>query len=122
MERDIDQLLTISMKMISSAGDGRCLIQQALDAAIDGDLEKSQRLLSQANGELKVAHIEQTKVMQEKMKLENEESATTLFIHAQDTLMTINSEYNLAINLIKMEERLVERIKKLEDVLYEKNH
>ena len=121
MDNEIKNLLKASMKIISSAGDGRNLIQQAIAASSLGNENESQEYLRQANEEIKSAHIEQTKILQTKMSLENEESAKTLFTHAQDTLMTINSEYYLAVNLIQMEVRLSNRIKKIEEELHERD-
>ena len=108
-------LLVSSMTMISQSGDGRDIIQQALDSARNNELEKAETLLDEAFEKLKVAHREQTKILQNAMKQENEESAKLLFSHAQDTLMTINSEYYLAKQIVACMGDLYARIEKLEE-------
>lgn len=122
MVQTIEELLKSSMRIISTAGIGRDLIQQALEAANMGDTTAAETMLSNAFEQLKSAHIEQTKVMQSNMMKEDEESAGLLFTHAQDTLMSINSEYYLALQLVKMITKLNERIDRLERLLDEKTN
>ncbi len=108
------ELLISSMTMISQSGDGRDIIQQALDSARNSEFIKADGLLSDAFEKLKVAHREQTKVLQNAMKQEDEESARLLFSHAQDTLMTINSEYYLAKQIVACMKDLYARMEQLE--------
>ena len=77
--------------------------------------------LNKANELIKEAHIIQTQVIQEAMAKENKESAELLFAHAQDTLMTINSEYNAAVQMMAMYQLLNARLCRLEEILFEKD-
>lgn len=117
--KDSLELMKTSMAIITSAGEGRNLIAQAFDSALLGNYEKSLNQLEEGFSYIKEAHIGQTKVIQKAMGEENneEESAELLFSHAQDTVMTINTEYNLMKNMIEVYKKLDERLKKVEELL-----
>ena len=79
------------------SGDGRVKIDEALDALASGDLTKAETLLKEANDLVVQAHNAQTEVIQSQVSGESMEYSL-LFIHAQDTLMTINTELRMAKN------------------------
>lgn len=83
-----------TMEIILQAGDARVFLTQAMGKVADGEYDEAEVLLKQANEKLVIAHRIQTKKLQE--EAEGEQSQySILFTHAQDTLMTINSEYNI---------------------------
>ena len=90
-----------TMEIILQAGDARVLITKAMECVADGDYEQAEKLMKQANEKLVAAHRIQTKKLQEEAEGENPKYSV-LFTHAQDTLMTINSEYNISKNLINI--------------------
>ncbi len=100
----------ISMNIILPAGDARNKANEALDAIMDGDEEKADKFMAEAKEFVKQAHKAQTDVLQslaaKEYAGEEEPKLPMLFIHAQDTIMTIMSEVNMAEKLIKMYKKL----------------
>lgn len=99
-----------AMQIILHAGDGRFAVMNALDAVAKGDLEDAQQQLQKAYAEIQQAHQVQTSILQQIACGELEQEYSVLFSHAQDTLMTIYSEYNLAQKLLKITDSLMRRI------------
>lgn len=108
-----DQIVQTAMKIIINAGDARNLIKEALDAIADQDFDRAAAKISQANGSIKIAHEAQTNMIQSEARGEKLEYSI-LFCHAQDTLMTVVSEYNLTSQMIKVFKSLSERIQNIE--------
>lgn len=96
-----EELLEISMEIILKAGDARNEIYHALDCVANKNFEEAEQALDKANEELTKAHDSQTKIIQSEIRGDKYPS-TFLFAHAQDTLMTIKSEYNLTNKLISI--------------------
>lgn len=88
------------------SGDGRVKIDEALDALSSGDLTKAETLLKEANDLVVQAHNAQTEVIQSQVSGESMEYSL-LFIHAQDTLMTINTELRMAKKLLPIVKMLL---------------
>ncbi|MCF0110941.1 MAG: PTS lactose/cellobiose transporter subunit IIA [Erysipelotrichaceae bacterium] len=91
----------ISMEVILNAGDGRELIDQALDAIADQEYGKAETLLEEAEEKITIAHRVQTQVIQSHMAGESIEYSL-LFIHAQDTIMTINTELRMTQKMLSI--------------------
>lgn len=87
-----------AMKIITSSGDGRFLVMEALDLISEFRSNEASLKLNEAYQVIKYAHEVQTRVLQ-KVANDEKNEYSMLFSHAQDTLMTIYSEYNLAIKL-----------------------
>lgn len=121
MVLDVEEMTLVSMKMIANAGDGRDCIQRALISLNEGNYEETDNLLREADDLICKAHVAQTEVLQKTLESETEEGARILFTHAQDTLMTINSEYYLAKQMITLVKSLNEKIEKLGERLNENN-
>lgn len=107
----------ISMKIIMPAGDARTKAQEAFDAALNQDFESARDLINEADEYIKDAHRAQTEIMQQ---LANDEYngddcviLPMLFIHAQDTIMTIMSE----VNITKQNIRILEKV---EEIIWKK--
>lgn len=96
-----DTLNSIAMQIIMLAGDGRCLINEAVEELEKGNDEKTDSLLKDAKSKIVEAHRLQTDVIQ-KTLMDEEFKPSLLFIHAQDTLMTIYSELNLVGHLCRL--------------------
>ena len=104
-----DQLNEVAMQIIMHAGDGRDKINKALIALETGfDFDTFERLMEEGHEDIVKAHRQQTEVIQSTVEDDNVEG-TLLFAHAQDTLMTINSEYNLAKHIGKLYQVIAER-------------
>lgn len=103
-----EELNNAAMQMILFAGNSRNLINEALRSIEDGlQQELVDGKMKAAKEEITKAHKIQTDMIQSTIE-DDELQTTLLFTHAQDTLMTIYSELNMANHLIKMF-RLLER-------------
>lgn len=97
-----EELLKISMEIILHAGNGRQIIQEAYDLARScANWDVIDKKLKSAKEELNIAHRNQTEVIQNTITNLNQQF-NFLFIHAQDTLMTINSELLITENVLKL--------------------
>lgn len=93
-----------TMEIILNAGDARESIAKAIDYVANYDYEAAKAEMEKANKKLVIAHRLQTDKIQEEAEGKTIEYSV-LFTHAQDTLMTINSEYNITNHLIKLFEK-----------------
>ncbi|WP_223594104.1 PTS lactose/cellobiose transporter subunit IIA [Neobacillus bataviensis] len=109
-EKDINE---ISMQIILHAGDARVIIKEALDCIATCDFEKAEQKLTEAKKKITAAHSVQTATIQGEARGEKIEFSL-LFAHAQDTLMTIMSEWNTAKQLVHVFGEFDKRLKKLE--------
>jgi len=96
-----NELVEVAMQIILHAGDARLKIEEALLEVKKFDFTKSKEILVEADECIRLAHVAQTKVIQ------NETSGKTyepslLFNHAQDTLMTIMSEEKIVKLMIEV--------------------
>lgn len=108
-----EQLIEVAMGIILHAGNARNDIKDATEAILAGDMAKADELLSSAKENIRQSHLMQTQIIQAEAR-GTQHNLSLLFIHAQDTLMTIISEYNITMQFIKMYNNLDLRIKKLE--------
>jgi PTS system cellobiose-specific IIA component len=108
-----DKLVSSAMEIIINAGDARLYVSEALKAISDNEYELAADKLKMAQEKMTVAHKRQTDMIQGEARGEKI-GYSLLFTHAQDTLMTINSELILAKQLYKVFESLEKRILKLE--------
>lgn len=99
-----------TMEIIINAGDARDFIFKALDEVANSNYQKARELIKKANEKLVVAHRIQTKKLQEEAE-GDDVKYSVLFTHAQDTVMTIMSEYNLAKRLINIFEKKEEKFR-----------
>ncbi len=109
-----EQILENAMKIIMNAGDARVCNKKALDALAEFDVEKAKELMKEASKYITEAHKVQTDAIQGETRGDKTEY-TLLFAHAQDTLMTIYSEINIAKQLIKVMEAVNKRLDALEN-------
>lgn len=109
-----EEIIKSSMAIILHAGDARLQVKLALDAIASQDFDKAKSCMEKANEEIRLAHRVQTDAIQgEAQGIKSEYSL--LFAHAQDTLMTIYSEINIAKQMISIFENYELRIKALEN-------
>ena len=90
-KRDINM---VAMEVIMNAGDGRDKIDEALAAMAEGKLDEVDKLLEEAEALIVKAHNAQTEVIQSQVSGESMEYSL-LFVHAQDTVMTITTELRM---------------------------
>ena len=102
----IEQLNSAAMQIILHAGDCRNLLNEAINDLLDDkSKEEVKDKITQAKKEITKAHVIQTDMIQSSIN-EEELQTTLLFTHAQDTLMTINSEVNLVQSMIRLYRKL----------------
>lgn len=102
-----------AMSIILHAGDARVACKQALDAIAEADFTKADEKLKEAQSKITEAHKVQTDAIQGETRGEEAEYSL-LFAHAQDTLMTIYSEINIAKQMFKIFTAYEKRIAALE--------
>lgn len=103
-------LIPVAMQIILHAGDSRIKITEALDQAKQGAFGLADQAMQEAEEAITLAHKSQTEIIQ------NEASGHTydyslLFAHAQDTLMTINSELRMAKQMVEILKLIDEKLK-----------
>lgn len=103
----------ISMNIIMPAGNARTAAMNSLDALMAGDLEKCNEELNKAKQFVKDAHKAQTDVLQSLAARDYEGDKEPvvlpmLFVHAQDTIMTIMSEVHLIEKMEQMYKKIME--------------
>lgn len=108
-----ESMVQASMQIILYAGDARDANLSAIAAITAGDIAKAQDQLAIAEENITIAHKAQTDRIQAETRGEKGEYSL-LFAHAQDTLMTINSEIILTKGLIKVFQAYEQRLCSLE--------
>jgi PTS system cellobiose-specific IIA component len=108
-----DAMNAIAMEIIMLAGDARLCVSQGFKAALEGRFSETGQDLEDARKKLSEAHGLQTGIVQSEGEGKKHEH-TLLFIHAQDTLMTVFSEINMLRQLKPVMERYEGRIAALE--------
>lgn len=111
-----ENIVSVAMEIIINAGDARVHITEALQEISKGDFKAADEKIKIAQKEIGLAHGAQTDVLQKEAAGEPT-GYSVLFAHAQDTLMTINSELNIAKQIIKVFNSYDKRISRLESKL-----
>ncbi|UYP01230.1 PTS lactose/cellobiose transporter subunit IIA [Oceanotoga sp. DSM 15011] len=108
-----NNLINSAMNIIINAGDSRLHITEALNEISKNNYLEAKEKLKLADEKMIQAHRIQTDIVQKEADGTVVEYSV-LFTHAQDTLMTIKSELDLAKNLFKVFQSFEERLSKLE--------
>ncbi len=114
MDKD-NKMINEAMEILLHAGESRNMILEAFDSISNFEFEKAARRLNDAHKEIVLAHKVQTCVLQNIASEIYPEEYSILFTHAQDTLMTIYSEYHIAKKIIGITEKLNDKITKVEE-------
>ena len=112
-----EKTIEVAMGIILHAGEARLCCKEALDAVANCDFEKAAEKISDADKKIVEAHRIQTDAIQGEACGEKKEYSV-LFAHAQDTLMTIYSEINLAKQIIKIAKSYEDRIRRFPKNLF----
>ncbi|MFW0765971.1 PTS lactose/cellobiose transporter subunit IIA [Trabulsiella odontotermitis] len=108
-----EQINSVAMNIIMEAGDARALITDALLAIEQNHFTEAGEKISQAQKKITIAHSNQTDIVQSEIH-GDVFPPSLLFNHAQDTLMTINSELLMSRHLLKIFHMLDKRLSNLE--------
>ncbi|MDF2944928.1 MAG: lactose/cellobiose transporter subunit [Herbinix sp.] len=109
-----NELVPIAMQIILNAGDARNSTASALNAVKMEDFTVAKERIKEAKEFIRLAHVSQTEVIQNETRNKAYEPCL-LFAHAQDTIMTINSEVIIAeqiIDLFEIFNKKIESLKK----------
>lgn len=110
-----DELNQSAMQIIMLAGDSRNLLSEAIKSSMNGaSKEEVDDKLKLAKEKITEGHRIQTKMIQSTIE-DDELQTTLLFSHAQDTLMTIYSELNMAGYIVDMYRNLSDKLDKLQE-------
>ena len=101
MSDTLDTVNNLSMQIILYSGDAHELFEEALNEAGSGKFEECEKKMKEGFGKLTEAHKVQTKMIQDAIE-EEDPKMPVLFIHAQDTMMTIQSEYRMAKRIVDL--------------------
>ena len=92
-----------ALAIIMSAGDARTIAKEAFDEIVAGNFEHAEELMHQADRKQVEAHNVQTMMIQGDIRGGDEKMGYyVLFAHAQDTLMTIQTELNMTRSMLKL--------------------
>ena len=106
MFKDNDKVVQVAMQIVISAGDARNAAGKALDCVAAFDFAGAKEHMEEANNHICAAHNAQTEMIQSEIAGTETIQPSLLFNHAQDTLMTINSEVNLVQSMIRLYRKL----------------
>lgn len=109
-----EQTVQNAMQIILHAGDARKHCMNALKAIETSDFDTAKSEMAIANDEIVKAHHIQTDAITAETSGEAGEYSV-LFAHAQDTLMTIYSELNIAKRMLAIFKSYDQRIQHLEN-------
>lgn len=98
----------VAMNVIINAGDGRACIDKAMDALAEFDFDAADAHLAEADAKILDAHKAQTEMIQRQAGGEEVEYSL-LFVHAQDTFMTISAELHMAKKMMPVVRALAAR-------------
>ncbi|MCR0568808.1 PTS lactose/cellobiose transporter subunit IIA [[Clostridium] innocuum] len=108
-----ENVIQNAMQIILHAGDARLKCKKALDSIIEQDFVKAKQMMKEAQEDITKSHQLQTDAIQDETRGEKKEYSL-LFAHAQDTLMTVYSELNIAKQMIAIFESYEKRLQTLE--------
>lgn len=102
---DDNELAMVAMQVILNAGDARGFIDAATEHLASFDFDAVTDDVREADAKILLAHNAQTGVIQRQAAGEKFEYSL-LFVHAQDTLMTIDAELHMFKKLLPVVEAL----------------
>ena len=108
-EFENNELISVAMQIILRAGDALNCAFDALKSAKAFDFETADQLMKEAEENILAAHKSQTTIIQKEASGDSYDYCL-LFTHAQDTLMTINSEIKLTYELIDILKMMKEKL------------
>ena len=112
--RELDQgMVDAAMCIIMDAGDARLEIANCFGAIAEGNFGSCDAMLLKARRLLAKAHGQQTDIIQDEVEGILHQHPL-LFIHAQDTLMAVNSEMNICRLMLEICKNYETRLAALE--------
>lgn len=103
-----EQINESAMKIILHAGNARLKMNEAFNLLETSKSDDINGIMSKAHEEVIKAHKVQTEIIQTYIE-DADFKSSLLFTHAQDTLMTVYSEFNMMKKLIKLYELIISK-------------
>ncbi|WP_422449127.1 PTS lactose/cellobiose transporter subunit IIA [Thermoanaerobacterium sp. DL9XJH110] len=100
---DLEQ---IAFQIIANSGEARSKISEAMDACEDGQLDRAEKLIEEAEKSLLVAHDIHMKVCQKEASGESIQP-TLLLIHGMDLMLVTESERDMAKRMVRIAKKLI---------------
>jgi len=97
----MEKINEIAFQIILSGGNGRSNSMEAIQYAKNGEFEKADELITEANTKLGKAHNHQTELLQLESKGEGI-SVNVILVHSQDHLMNAILMKDMANSIIKL--------------------
>lgn len=104
---DAEELAATSFKIIAAVGSARSTYIEAVDAAKEGDFERSEKLIAAADACFLEGHDAHTNLVQREAAGDTV-SMTLMLAHAEDQLMAAESFKIVAQQLIDLYRRLAD--------------
>lgn len=108
-------LIENSMNILIKSGEARNLIKDSYNFMAEFDFNSAEEKLKEAKSYILEAHKIQTAEIQKEASGE-EPQYSVLFSHAQDTMMTINSELITSRKMLLIFKEINKRLEKLEEL------
>lgn len=105
---ETDSLNELSMNILIHAGNARELLVKSLNILEKLDFDEAERLVKEARKEVVIAHGLQTETLQKEASGE-QIRYSTLFCHAQDTLMTAQSEILIGEHMVRLFKKITKK-------------
>jgi PTS system cellobiose-specific IIA component len=111
MEENIIDTNTVKIaaQVIIFAGNARVILNEVVTAIENNDFIKAEALIKKAENEITKAHEIQTDVIQAEARGDKLEMSL-LLTHAQDTLMSANTEIRMTYHILRLYKKLHEAI------------
>jgi PTS system cellobiose-specific IIA component len=109
-----DHIVEVSFNIILLAGDARGECEKALTSLEKFEYKVARNYLKEAEKKIIEAHKLHTDMLQKDIEHPEDSEYVMLFSHAQDTLMTIDSEIKLAKHILALFIALDKKIEELQ--------
>lgn len=103
---DKDEIQNVAFTIILHSGNSRTLIHEGFGFMRNGEFERTEEKLEEANSELTAAHKSQTSLMQ-KYTSGEDVNMDIIMVHAQDHLMTTITLREVALEMLELYRRQV---------------
>ncbi|QQP69522.1 PTS lactose/cellobiose transporter subunit IIA [Carnobacterium sp. CS13] len=105
---ELDELTQVSMNILIHSGNARDNLVKALTSIETSNFQEADKYIKQARQDIVTAHGMQTSTLQKEASGE-QIRYSTLFSHAQDTMMTAQSEILIGEHLIKIFKTIISK-------------
>lgn len=99
-----EEVTMIGFEIVAYAGDARSSLIEAINAARDGEYDKAEELVEEADESIKQAHNTQTDILAKEASGEDLE-LSFIMVHGQDHLMTTILLRDLVEHMIELYNR-----------------